>query len=63
MPVCSTCGREKSEEAASRGVVRLVHLFAYYARLLRKETKPNELTSLENNIIVMEILDAARQSA
>lgn len=37
--------------------------FAYYARLLHGETKPDELTSLENNMIVMEILDAARQSA
>ncbi|MFD2934415.1 Gfo/Idh/MocA family protein [Spirosoma flavum] len=37
--------------------------FAYLARLLHGETKPDELTSLENNIIVMEILDAARQSA
>ncbi|MVM30566.1 gfo/Idh/MocA family oxidoreductase [Spirosoma sp. HMF4905] len=37
--------------------------FAYFARLIHGETKPDELTSLENNIIVMEILDAARQSA
>ncbi|WP_420147452.1 Gfo/Idh/MocA family protein [Spirosoma sp.] len=37
--------------------------FAYYAKLIRGETKPDELTSLENNVIVMEILDAARQSA
>ncbi len=37
--------------------------FAYLARLLHGETKPDELTSLENNVIVMEILDAARQSA
>ena len=37
--------------------------FAYYARLLHGETKPDALTSLENNMIVMEILDAARQSA
>ncbi|GAB3787299.1 hypothetical protein GCM10028818_52030 [Spirosoma horti] len=37
--------------------------FAYFARLLHGETKPDELTSLENNMIVMEILDAARQSA
>ena len=37
--------------------------FAYYARLLHGETKPDGLTSLENNMIVMEILDAARQSA
>ena len=37
--------------------------FAYFARLLHGETKPDELTSLDNNMIVMEILDAARQSA
>lgn len=37
--------------------------FTYLARLLRGETKPDELTSLANNLIVMEILDAARQSA
>lgn len=37
--------------------------FAYFAQLLHNETKPDELTSLENNLIVVEILDAARQSA
>lgn len=37
--------------------------FAYLASLIRGETKPDELTSLENNLIVVEILDAARQSA
>lgn len=37
--------------------------FAYLSKLIRGETKPDELTSLENNMIVMEILDAARQSA
>ncbi|WP_460982037.1 Gfo/Idh/MocA family protein [Spirosoma fluminis] len=37
--------------------------FAYLAQLLHGETKSDELTSLENNMIVMEILDAARQSA
>ena len=37
--------------------------FTYLARLLRGETKPDALTSLENNLIVVEILDAARQSA
>lgn len=37
--------------------------FAYLARLIRGETKPDALTSLENNLIAMEILDAARQSA
>ncbi|MEZ0542476.1 Gfo/Idh/MocA family protein [Fibrella arboris] len=37
--------------------------FTYLARLLRGETKPDVLTSLENNLIVVQILDAARQSA
>ena len=37
--------------------------FTYLARLLRGETKPDALTSLENNLIVVQILDAARQSA
>jgi predicted dehydrogenase len=37
--------------------------FTYLSRLLRGETKPDALTSLENNLIVIEILDAARQSA
>ena len=37
--------------------------FAYYAQLIHGDIKPDELTSLENNLIVVEILDAARQSA
>ncbi len=39
--------------------------FSYFAALIRGdiEPKPNDLSSLENNIIVMEILDAAIQSA
>ena len=37
--------------------------FTYLARLLRGETKPDALTSLENNLVVVQILDAARQSA
>ena len=37
--------------------------FAYFAQLLHGEVKPDALTSLENNLIVVEILDAARQSA
>ncbi|CCH02139.1 oxidoreductase domain protein [Fibrella aestuarina BUZ 2] len=37
--------------------------FTYLAKLLRGETKPDALTSLENNLIVVQILDAARQSA
>jgi predicted dehydrogenase len=37
--------------------------FTYLSRLLRGETKPDALTSLENNLIVVQILDAARTSA
>ena len=56
---------EKSEHAAEAtpADAPATDPFAYFARLLHGETKPDELTSLENNIIVMEILDAARQSA
>jgi predicted dehydrogenase len=35
----------------------------YLAALVRKDIKPAGLSSLENNLIVTEILDAARRSA
>ncbi len=56
---------EKSEHAAEATLADspATDPFSYLARLLHGETKPDELTSLENNVIVMEILDAARQSA
>ena len=56
---------EKSEHTAEATLADApaTDPFAYLARLLHGETKPDELTSLENNMIVMEILDAARQSA
>ena len=39
--------------------------FAFFAAVIRGEVqmRPYDLSSLENNILVMEILDAARQSA
>lgn len=39
--------------------------FAFLAAVVRKEVAPpvNDLSSLENNLIVMQILDAAKQSA
>jgi predicted dehydrogenase len=39
--------------------------FAFFAAVVRDEIrlKPHELSSLENNMVVMEILEAARQSA
>ena len=56
---------EKSEHAmeAPQSEAPAPDPFAYLARLVRGETKPDELTSLENNLVTMEILDAARQSA
>jgi len=36
---------------------------SYLAAVVRKEIKPSGLSSLENNVIVTEILDAARRSA
>ncbi|WP_018619951.1 Gfo/Idh/MocA family protein [Spirosoma luteum] len=56
---------EKSEHAmeAPQSEAPAPDPFAYLARLIRGETKPDALTSLENNLVTMEILDAARQSA
>ena len=56
---------EKSERnaEATQADAPATDPFAYLAKLIHGETKPDELTSLENNVIVMEILDAARQSA
>jgi len=36
---------------------------SYLAAVVRKEVKPSGLSSLENNLVVVEILDAARKSA
>ncbi len=36
---------------------------SYFAAVVRKEIKPSGLSSLENNMVVTEILDAARRSA
>ena len=37
--------------------------FAHLAAVTRGDTAPNALSSVENNLIVMEVLDAARRSA
>ena len=39
--------------------------FSYFAKVIREELKveKTDLSSLENNLIVVKILDAARQSA
>jgi predicted dehydrogenase len=36
---------------------------AYLVSIVRGERKPDGLSSLENNLVVTEILDAARESA
>lgn len=36
---------------------------SYFAAIVRKEIEPSGLSSLENNLVVTEILDAARESA
>jgi predicted dehydrogenase len=36
---------------------------AYFAGVIRGELAPSGLSSLENNLIVSEILEAARESA
>ena len=56
---------EKSEQAieAAQTEAPAKDPFTYLAQLLHGEVKPDALTSLENNLITMEILDAARQSA
>ncbi len=36
---------------------------SYFAAVVRKEIEPSGLSSLENNLVVTEILDAARESA
>ncbi|GAB3957904.1 Gfo/Idh/MocA family oxidoreductase [Spirosoma harenae] len=55
--------KTEQQTEASKSDAPATDSFAYLARLLHGETKPDELTSLENNVIVVEILDAARQSA
>ena len=37
--------------------------FAHLTAVVRGETKPNALSSVENNLLVVEVLDAARESA
>jgi predicted dehydrogenase len=59
---------EKSEEVFEKLPIRPKPFhdpFAYLAAVIRGKTKPDEadLSSLQNNLVVVEILEAARQSA
>jgi predicted dehydrogenase len=53
---------ERSETPAPRTPTEQDEL-AYFVSIVRGTTKPSGLSSLENNLIVTEILDAARESA
>ena len=54
----------ESQRAASQRPEPLHDPFAYFRAVLRGTLKPaGDLSSLENNLIVVEILDAARRSA
>ena len=55
---------EKREELSSASALQQSP-FIYFAAVVRGDVKvrPTDLSSLENNLIVMEILDAARESA
>jgi predicted dehydrogenase len=54
--------RERSETPAPRTPAERDEL-AYFVSVVRGTTTPSGLSSLENNLIVTEILDAARESA
>jgi hypothetical protein len=54
--------RERSETPAPRTPTERDEL-AYFVAIVRGTTTPSGLSSLENNLIVTEILDAARESA
>jgi predicted dehydrogenase len=54
--------RERSETPAPRTPTERDEL-AYFVSVVRGTTTPSGLSSLENNLIVTEILDAARESA
>jgi predicted dehydrogenase len=58
--------QEKKEEQLTSTLTTPYHdPFAYLGAVIRKEiiVKPTDLSALENNMIVMEILDAAKRSA
>jgi predicted dehydrogenase len=60
-----TIGEQESEIEADRPEKPMDDPFAYFAALITggMEPEPGDLSSLEINLVVMEILDAARESA
>jgi predicted dehydrogenase len=57
-------GAEGPEEAPAPALARSASdPFAHLAAVVRGDAEPNELSSVENNLLVVEVLDAARESA
>ena len=56
-------GRQEEQVAAPPIPAPEDDFLNYLAAVVRNDVKPSGLSSLENNLIVTEILDAARKSA
>jgi predicted dehydrogenase len=56
-------GKQEEQSKASPIPAPEDDFLNYLAAVVRKEIKPSGLSSLENNVVVTEILDAARRSA
>jgi predicted dehydrogenase len=61
--ISHAAGGEPSTERAAPPTPADGDPFAHLAAVVRGEAEPNELSSLANNLIVVEVLDAARESA
>lgn len=55
--------KQPKEKKAAKLKVMQSDPFTHLAAVVRGKAEPNALTSIENNMIVMEILDAAKRSA
>ncbi|MGL4512147.1 MAG: Gfo/Idh/MocA family protein [Lacipirellulaceae bacterium] len=58
-----TAGGEPSTKRAPSPAAADGDPFAHLAAVVRGDAEPNELSSLANNLVVVEVLDAARESA
>ncbi len=56
-------GQQRIAKEVSVQSDRFDHYLSYFSAILRDRVEPKGLSSLENNMIVTEILDAARKSA
>jgi hypothetical protein len=63
LSTCNRGGEESTMNLASSAVSNPKDQLTYLAAVVRGEIQPAGPSSLENNLIVTEILDAARESA